>query len=85
MTGLASMLKKWLRRWYQGRDVRVDPDEPDEIGGMRVLHATRKEYHWTATAVRSLVAFYIRNWVTLWTLGAAYVGLYVAYLSAKCG
>ncbi len=73
-----------LREWYQGKDIRVDPNEPDTIGGMRVLHDTYKEFHWTAKAARSLVCFYLRHWIALWTLGASFLGIYVAYLAVRC-
>lgn len=47
------MFKK-IQQWYEGKNVRVDPDEPDNIGGLRVLHDTEKEYHWSAKIAHRL-------------------------------
>ena len=67
---------KQLRQWYNGKDIPVDPDEPDTIGGMRVLHETKKEFHWSARIFRSFVSFYFRHWQWLWgTATAVFLGI----------
>ena len=57
---------KQFRQWYYGKDIRVDSDEPDIVGGMGVLHETYKEFHWSAKIVCSLVSFYLLHWKWLW-------------------
>jgi hypothetical protein len=51
-----------IRQWYNGKDVRIDPDEPETIGGLGVIHETYKEFHWTAKSARYLVSFFLRYW-----------------------
>lgn len=69
------MLKQ-LRQWYAGKDIPVNPDEPDSIGGMRVLHETKKEFHWSAKIFRSFVSFYFHHWQWLWgTAIAVFIGI----------
>lgn len=48
---------RFFRLWWRGRDVRVDPLEPDTIGGMGVIHETEKRYHWTRRAVAACIAW----------------------------
>ncbi|TXI36782.1 MAG: hypothetical protein E6Q59_08840 [Nitrosomonas sp.] len=60
-------------RWYSGYHVIVDPDEPDTIGGLGVIHKTRKEFHWTAKLARSMVAFYLKYWQWLWGIAIALI------------
>lgn len=62
-----------LCRWYSGYYVRIDPDEPETIGGMGVMYETRKEFHWAAKSARSIVAFYFKYWKWLWGIAAALI------------
>lgn len=59
-------ISKPFNQWYNGKDVRTNPDEPDTLGGMSVMHAHTKKVHWTAKIARSLVAFYLIHWKWLW-------------------
>lgn len=66
---------RWLREWWNGKDVRVDPDEPDTIGGPGVLHEYRNEKHWTSVSAHRFVDWHARNWIAFW-------GLLIAALTA---
>lgn len=69
-------MSKQLRQWYNGKYVPVDTDEPDTIGGMSVLHETKKEFHWSAKIFRSFVFFYFHHWQWLWgTATAVFLGI----------
>ena len=70
-----TILNKFCQ-WYSGKDIRVDTDEPETIGGLGVLHETYKEFHWSAKTAHSLVSFYIRHWQWLWgTVTAVFLGI----------
>jgi hypothetical protein len=49
-------IRLMVSRWWNGQIVRVDPEEPDMIGGMSVMHETDKQRHWTAELAHSFVA-----------------------------
>jgi len=51
-----------VRQWYMGTTEvpENDPASPAVIIGVWT------RYHWTARAVRALVAFYLRHWKWLW-------------------
>ncbi len=72
-----------LREWWDGKEVRADPDEPDTIGGPGVLHEYWNEKHWTSVSAHRFVAWHARNWVSFWTLVIAAIGVLVAYLALK--
>jgi len=57
-----------LSKWYSGYNVRINPDEPETIGGLGVTHETRKEFHWTAKLARSVWEFLSVNWTNRLTL-----------------
>ena len=65
---------KAVKQWYHGRYVRTDPSEPDEIGGMGVLHEMELRRHWSAEAVHQALGFAAREWRWLIGLGAGLVG-----------
>ncbi len=70
-----------VQRWYNGEDIRDFPDYPDTIGGLGVIHSYHKKFHWTAKTVRSLVAFYMRNWK--WIIPTILTALttYIAFIT----
>lgn len=57
---------QWLKDWYNGKQIRVNPDEPDDLGGVSVIHDYYSEYHWTAKSARRFVVFHKANWVSFW-------------------
>jgi len=66
---------RWLREWWNGKDVRVDPDAPDTLGGAGVMHEYRNEKHWTSVRAHQFADWHARNWSPLWTLAIAALGL----------
>lgn len=72
-----------LREWWDGKEVRVDPDEPDTMGGMGVMHDTVNVKSQTSKVAHRFVDWYSRNWVSFWTLVIAAIGVLVAYLALK--
>ena len=65
-----------ISEWYEGRYV-LHENDPDSgvviIGGYY-------ERHWSATAARVLVRFYLEHWKWLWGFSLSVVGLYFAWL-----
>lgn len=74
---------RWLRQWWHGKDVRVDPDEPDMVGGLGVFHQYRNQKHWTSAAAHRFVAWHEKNWGAFWALVISAFGVLVAYLALK--
>ena len=74
---------KYLHKWYNGKDVRVNPNESEEWGGIGLIHETYKEYHWSAKAARSLVTFYLMNWQWIFGTAITAVTVYISILSLK--
>ncbi len=74
---------RWLREWWDGKDVRVDPDEPDTMGGMGVMHETVNVQSRTSKAAHRFVDWHSRNWVPFWGLVITAIGVLVAYLAMK--
>lgn len=63
-----------LCRWYRGG---VKESGVPTFGGVKTYTTDR---HWTAKVAAKWVAFYLRNWRTLWTLLLAAVAAYAAFL-----
>lgn len=72
---------RWLREWWDGKDVRVDPTAADTTGGMGNLHEYRNEKHWTSEAAHRFVAWHSNNWSPLWTLAISVLSLLVSFAS----
>ncbi len=73
----------WLREWWDGKDVRVDPTAPDTTGGLGNLHEYRNEKRWTSRAAHRFVDWHSRNWEKFWMLLVAILTVWVAYLALK--
>lgn len=78
------MKKLWrrVRGWYEGEG-KTTVYEDDPSSGVSFMPSFHTEYHWTATAARTLVNFYGRNWQFVWTTIIALVGIYLAYRALK--
>lgn len=44
-----------IKKWYKGKQVKVDPDAPDTLGGARVLNEMKTVHHPTAKPVVGIV------------------------------
>lgn len=71
-----------IKNWYNGKQMRIDPAEPETIGGMGVFHEYTTEFHWSAKLVRSFMAFYRFHWQWFWTTVIAAVAAYIGFLQA---
>lgn len=72
-----------LREWWNGKDVRVDPNEPDNIGGMGVIPNTVNVKSQTSKAAYRFVDWHARNWIPFWGLVITAIGVLIAYLALK--
>ncbi len=70
-----------LREWWNGKEVRVDPNASDTTGGMGNLHEYRNEKHWTSTASHRFVDWHSRNWLPFWGLLIAGLTALAAFLA----
>jgi len=55
-----------FKSWWNGKQVPVDPDEPETMGGLGVLHETVTIRHWTSTVAHCVVNFYLTHWKWVW-------------------
>lgn len=68
-----------IASWWNGKQARVNPGDPDTIGGAGVFHEMRTEYHWTARYARLLWGFYLAHWIGIWGfIGAAVLAFFAA-------
>lgn len=72
---------RWMRAWWNGKDVRVDPDEPDTVGGLGQIHQYRTVRHWTAELAHRLARWHAKNWDKLWTLAISAMSLLISIVA----
>ncbi len=53
-----------IHRWYFGKVVIIESNEPKTIGGMGVMPETTIEFHWTAKLARSIWKSISKDWPT---------------------
>lgn len=56
-----------VSKWWHGKDVRIDPEEPDTMGGMAVIHETEVRFHWSRKWLATCIAWVKKTWA--WGLG----------------
>lgn len=55
-----------LRRWYEGEQ-KIHEFDDDPNSGVFIVPMVYTEHHWSAKAVRAIVAFYLQHWKWIWS------------------
>lgn len=73
-----------MRELWAERQELIDPDEPDTVGGMGVIHQYRTITPPLRRFARTLKKFYLAHWQWIWTTAIGIPSVVGAILALGC-
>jgi hypothetical protein len=81
-SSLRIYMLNFIGRWYQRKsEIHEFENSPDN--SICIWPSFYIDYHWSARGARTLVAFYLQNWQSVWGTTIGLLNLYFAVLALK--